>query len=204
MVWDTAVRQCGAIRVSSIEELIDVMKALVYFPVVKGDRVGITGGSGGQSVVTADVFAEANLRVPPLTKKSYDKLATFFDLTGGGYRNPIDTANANGRRMKEIIEVLEKDDNVDNVVLLMNAHARVLGHLEDNINMIIQVKKTSRKPVMTILSWTFSPEGVKQAGEIIAMLRKGGVPAFVSPERCAFALRKAFEYYDMKDAIGSV
>lgn len=47
VVWESAVRQCGAVPVATIEELIDTMKALVYLPPVFGDRVGIAGGSGG-------------------------------------------------------------------------------------------------------------------------------------------------------------
>ena len=92
-VWDAAIRQCGAIKVVKLEELIDTLKALLYLSPVRGDRVAITGGSGGQSVAIADVFAEAGLKVPLLGQESYDELATFFTLIGGSYGNAIDTGN---------------------------------------------------------------------------------------------------------------
>ncbi len=198
-IWDSAVRQGGAIRVSKMEELIDTLKALAYLPEVPGEGVGITGGSGGQSVVTADVFTEAGLKVPALTRKSYDELATFFDMIGGAYQNPVDTANTNNRRMKRIMEILVRDENIDSMVLLMNA--RSSDTMEEHINSVIDISRNTFKPVMVILSWSFSPDGVKLAGEIIQGFQSGGVPVFISPERGAFALRKALDYYNMKQEI---
>ena len=92
-IWESAVRQCGAVIVYSIEELADTLNAILNLRPVYGNRVGIAGGSGGQSVAIADVFAENGLRVPALTKKSYDELASFFMLIGAGYRNPVNRAS---------------------------------------------------------------------------------------------------------------
>lgn len=121
-VWETALRQCGAMPVAGMEELIDAIKALLYLPPVRGDRVGVAGGSGGQSVVVADLFSEAGLRVPALTPKSYDELANFFSLIGGGCPNPIDTGgNVNRREMRRIMQILARDDHIDNLVLISGA-----------------------------------------------------------------------------------
>jgi len=198
-IWDAAVKQCGAVKVSSMEELIDTLKAILYLPPVKGNRVGITGVSGGQSVAIADTFAEAGLKVPLLTRESYDELATFFTLIGGGYRNPIDTANQNRREIKRIIEILERDANIDNLVLLINARFGPAGPGEAYINLLIETRKKTSKPVIAILSWAFSPEDVQQAGDVIKKLQDGGVPTFIALDRGAFALRKALEYYNLKN-----
>ncbi|MFC2038436.1 CoA-binding protein [Chloroflexota bacterium] len=200
-VWESVVRQGGALSVSSMEELIDTIKALVYMPEVAGPGVGVTGGSGGQSVVIADVITEAGLEVPPLTEKSYDKMASFFDLIGGAFKNPVDTANTNRERMKPIMEVLVGDDNINTLMLLMNARSGPGGQSDEQINNIIEIKKNTTKPVMVVLSWSFSPEGVEKAGEITMKLREGGVPAFITPERGAFALRKVLDYYILKQSI---
>ena len=202
-IWDALVRQCGAVEVSSMEELIDTLKAILYLPPVRGDRVGITGVSGGQSVAIADVFAEAGLKVPLLTRESYNELATFFTLIGGGYRNPIDTANQNRREMKRIMEILERDANIDNLVLLVNARFGPAGPGDAYINLLIDARKKTSKPVMAILSWAFSPEDVQQAGDVIQKLQDGGVPTFIALERGAFALRKALDYYNLKNGISS-
>ena len=202
-IWDAAVRQCGAIKVAKMEELIDTLKALLYLPPVCGDRVGITGGSGGQSVAIADVFAEAGLRVPLLTQKSYDELATFFTLIGGGCLNPIDTANANRREMKRIMEILERDANIDNLVLLTGVGFGPAGPAEALIDLLIDMRQKKSKPVMAVLSWSFSPGDVQQAGDVIQKLQSSGVPAFITLERGARALRNALDYYNLKSSVST-
>ncbi len=201
-IWDAAVRQCGAINVARIEELVDTLKALLYLTPVRGNKVGITGGSGGQSVAIADVFAEAGLKVPLLTQESYDELATFFTLIGGGYRNPIDTANQNRRELVRIMEILERDANIDSLVLLVAARFGTTEQLE-TLNSVVDIRKRTSKPMMAILSPSFSPGGVEQAGYVIQKLQGGGVPTFIALERGARALRNALDYYSSKSSISS-
>jgi acyl-CoA synthetase (NDP forming) len=202
-IWEAAVRQCGAIKVASLEELVDTLKALLYLSPVRGDRVAVTGGSGGQSVAIADVIAEAGLRMPLLTQESYDELATFFSLIGGGYRNPIDTGNVNRREMKRILEILERDANIDNIVLLLTARMGTGGLVDRDIDLMTTIRERSPKPVMAILSLSFSPGDVEQAGNIIQKFQQGGVPAFIALERGARALKNTLDYYHLKDSAGS-
>ena len=201
-IWDAAVRQCGAVTVPGLEELVDTLKALLYLSPVYGDRVGITGGSGGQSVAIADIFAEAGLRVPLLTKESYDELATFFTLIGGGYRNPIDTGNANRMEIKRIIEILEQDANIDNLVLLTTASLRfsTAEQLQSQIDLMADVKKRASKPVMAILPFS-TPEEMRSSREVTKKFQDGGIPTFPTLERGANALRNALDYYTLKKSI---
>jgi len=198
-IWDAAVRQCGAIKVARMEELIDTIKALLLLEPVTGNRVAITGGSGGQSVAIADAFAEVGLKVPMLSKESYDELATFFTLIGGGYLNPIDTGNTNRREIRHIMDILDRDKNTDNLVLLVNARMGPGGPPNAMIDLLKEIRKKSKKPILAIIPPSFSSEDIQGASEVMAQLQDGGVPAFLSLERGAFALRKALDYYDMKN-----
>jgi len=202
-IWESAVRQCGAIPVASIEELIDTLKALLFLPSVRGYRVGITGGSGGQSVAIADVFAEAGLSVPNLTQESYDELASFYTLIGGGYRNPVDTGNVNRREMGRILEILGQDANIDNLVLLSGARFGNPEQLENQVNLLVDIRERTSKPVMAVVSCSFNPRDVEQAGTVIQKLQDSGIPAFISLERGAHALKNALDYYIHKDSISS-
>ncbi len=196
-VWNSAVKQCGAISVGNLDQMIDTLKALLYLPPVKGNRVGVTGVSGGQSVAISDAFGEAGLRVPTLTKESYDELASFYSLIGGGYRNPIDTANQNGREIRRIIDILERDANIDNLALLVSVMGPGVPP-GGNVKMLAEVRRTTTKPLVAILVWAFSGQDVDQAGKLAAELQGAGIPAFLSLERGAFALKKAWEYYSNK------
>ncbi len=198
-IWDAAVKQCGAIQVQNMEELIDTLAALLYLPPVRGNRVGITGGSGGQSVALSDAFAEAGLTVPELTQKSYDEFATFFKLVGGSYRNPIDTGMFNRESTRRIIEILDRDANIDNLVFLQWYIGR-FPRPEDLelISIIIEVKKRLTKPIAVIFPTFSTPENMQQAIQAGEKLRATGIPSFYTIEGVARALRNTLDYYNFK------
>lgn len=197
-VWDAAIRQCGAVAVSRLEELIDTMKALLFLPPVTGDRVAITGGSGGQSVAIADVFAEAGLKVPKLSQQSYDELLSFYNLVGGGYLNPVDTGNTNAMQIGRIVEILLRDTSTDSLVVLANTSLGPIGPLEEKIALLIETRKKTTRPILAIIPSWFAPDDVARVREVIKKLQDGGIPAYTTLERGAFALRKALEYYTLK------
>jgi acyl-CoA synthetase (NDP forming) len=202
-IWDAAVRQCGAIKVARMEELIDTLKALLYLVPVYGNKVAVTGGSGGQSVAIADTLAEAGLRLPQLSQESYAEFATFFSLIGGGYRNPVDTGNVNRRQMVRILDILERDTNTDNIVLLLTARAGYpMMQVETLINTVAELKKKTTKPVLAIISHSSSPADGQVAGDLLQKLQAGGVPAFIGLERGAQALKNTLEYYRLKNSGG--
>ncbi len=197
-IWEASMHQCGAIKVYSIEELTDTLNAILYLHSVHGNRVGIAGGSGGQSVAIADVFAENGLKVPALTKESYDQLASFFMLIGAGYRNPIDPG-LNRREITRIMNILETDTNIDNLVLMTSVMsvARASEQLEKEINLLLDLRKRTLKPIAVVLGH-YLPEAVQETRVIAQRLRDGGIPMFVSPERGARAMRNALEYHNLK------
>jgi len=200
-IWDAVVRQCGAIKVARMEELIDTLKALLYLSPVRGDRVAImAGGSGGQTVAIADVFAEAGLRVPQLTQESYDELASFFILVGASCRNPIDTGRTNRPEMRRILEILERDANTDNLMLLTSIRTRTPEEIETDIDFMANIRERTTKPVMTIVSFS-TPNEMEEARNTTQKFQERGIPAFPSMERGALALRNTLDYYSLKSSI---
>ena len=206
-IWNATMRQHGAVNVEGINQLIDTLKALLYASPIFGKRVAVAGGSGGESVDIADAVMEAGMEVPPLTKESNDELTSFYNIIGGGYGNPIDTGNSNREQMARIMDIIERDTNIDNIVILMwlgmsgsgsgqssgseNPSDEIPGGPES----VIALKKKTKKPVLGVLNVPFAPAGVEEARRMIKDLQKGGVPVFVSIERAAMALRKALDYH---------
>lgn len=200
-VWDSALRQCRAVQVSRQEELIDTLKALLYLSPVMGSRVAAVGGSGGGSVAVADAFAEAGLKLPPLSRESYDEFATFWTLIGGGYRNPVDTYNTNRREMKRILDILGRDANTDTIVALFAArHAGPGGQapVDAQLKPFADINETTHKPVMAIITGSSSAETQAAALDLMAKLQAMGIPAFPGMERGAQALKNTVEYYRMR------
>ena len=196
--WDAAVRQCRAVKVGRMEDMIDTLKALLFLPPVKGDTVAAVGGSGGQSVAIADALAEAGLKLPPLSDASNADFAAWFNLVGGGYKNPVDTLNTNRRQMRRILEILERDTNTDNIVLLFTVHAGAGGMSEAALAPMLEMRQRTDKPVLAVIGHQHTPEEVQAAIELMGRLQSAGIPAFLGMERGAFALRNALEYYRVK------
>jgi len=199
-VWDSAIRQYGALSVDNLEEFIDTMNGLIHLSPVHGDRVALVGGSGGQSVAIADAFARAGLIVPMLTQDSYDKLATFFSLVGAGCRNPIDPGS-NRSQMIRILDIIMQDANIDNLVLLASASLwqHMPTYIEDFLNVAETVRKQATKPVMAILPCFSTPDNVQQVREISKKLLDIGIPSFPTFERGARALANVWNYYNRHD-----
>ncbi len=196
-IWDAAVKQCGAVTVARLDEMIDTVKALLYLAPVHGDRVAVAGGSGGQSVAIADVFTEAGLKVPTLTKASYDEFASFFTLIGGGYRNPIDTGNPNREQMRRIMYILERDENIDNLVMVLSLRWSRLEQLQDYVKLLGELRARSPKSISAIAPF-YSPREMTDVRTLTQQLQAVNVPAFTTMERGAFALKKALFYYSFR------
>ncbi|MBN1380775.1 MAG: CoA-binding protein [Deltaproteobacteria bacterium] len=196
-LWEAAVRQCGAINVLTMDDLIDTTKALIFLPTVEGNRMAIAGGPGGQSVISTDIFAEAGLNVPELTEESYAELDTFFLKVGGSYRNPIDSAGPVRRDMKRVMGILAKDANIDNIFYIVSTRpGRNIGpeQLAETLDTLASIKKTSSKPLITAVFFC-TPDSQSVCREVMFTLQDMGIPAFPSVPRAAAALKKALVYY---------
>ena len=104
--------------------------------------------------------------------------------------------------MKRIMEILERDANVDNLVLLTSAIPRMAGQTDRDTAMLAEIRQRTPKPVAVILGFQ-SPEAVQAAREVAQRFREGGIPTFISLERGAKALKNALEYYVLKQRINA-
>ncbi|TDB95553.1 CoA-binding protein [Nonomuraea longispora] len=88
-IWEAAAEQAGAALVSGQDDLIGV---LAYFQAhgsrpASGDGVLVVGPSGGASVLAADAFDAAGVRLDPLPDDAYDELRTLGVVATG---NPLE------------------------------------------------------------------------------------------------------------------
>jgi acyl-CoA synthetase (NDP forming) len=195
-VWNTAMKQCGAIQVRSEEELTNTLKAFVFLPDFRGDRLAIAGGSGGSSVTSADTFVEAGFKIPALAQNSYDELETFFGEVGGSFRNPIDNAGPIRRDMKRVIRILAEDENIDNLIYIVGTRPgkhilpMQLQNVMDNIRYFREI---SGKFVAAIVA-IFNPDAAQESADVLKALQEAGIPVFSSYEYAATALMNVLEY----------
>lgn len=91
-VWSGLLRQAGAIRVYSIEEMVDVLMALLRVTPPKGVNVCVLGNGGGASVMATDELERAGLRMAPMPEAIRERMKEFIDLANSMLRNPIDVS----------------------------------------------------------------------------------------------------------------
>jgi len=202
-IWDAATRQAGALSVESLEEMVDVLKGLLYIKPGAGKRVGLIAMTGGQSVVIADAFGQAGLEVPLLSAASYEKLESFFNIIGGSYRNPLDAGGtlAMGFRMdnlQRMLDILDEDPNIDAIAIetavayLMRRGILHSSLLDSLLQLLADHKERSRKPFLMVLQ-AGQMEG--ETAEIRGKFLARGIAAFGSFQQGANALAKVVVYH---------
>jgi len=203
-VWEAVIKQSGAIMVEGMEELVDTLKALFHLPPVRGERVAVVGGAGGDSVAITDILSRFGLKVPLLTQKSYDELDTFFSLVGGSYRNPVDTDIGRNRpQLERIMQILAQDENIDSILLLSRVAHLFANELQRvDVAAAVNTRKKTAKPVLAVVRYS-TPEHMAQAIEEKQLFQAGGVPVFPTMERGACALKNVVDYYRRRDSMES-
>jgi acyl-CoA synthetase (NDP forming) len=206
-VWDAAVRQAGAVASDTIDDTIDVLKALLFCKPATNGRLGLMAMTGGQSVVITDAFVRAGLEVPLLTAASYEKLAGFFNIIGGSYRNPLDMGGTIGfggssEQLQRLFDILDEDEHVDAIAMELASGFMARrwqadpASLDSLLELLVAHRERSAKPFVTILHPGHAEEITAQAR---ARVTERGLPVFPSFERAAVALRRAIDYWRSRD-----
>ncbi|GAA4416137.1 6-carboxyhexanoate--CoA ligase [Advenella faeciporci] len=98
-VIDAVFRRYGALRVHSIEALLDIAHAaslLLPGKLPKGDRITVVAASGGFGIMMADATVKAGLTLATLTEQAKAKIKAVLPLAGTN--NPVDaTAQVSSR-----------------------------------------------------------------------------------------------------------
>ncbi|MCX6024146.1 MAG: hypothetical protein NTZ05_20920, partial [Chloroflexi bacterium] len=200
-LWDAMLRQAGAVKVNSLEEMIDTAKALInldHLENVGPERRGaLFALSGGHASEIADVFGRYGYGVPALSQESYDELATFALIAGGSFHNPFEGAAVRTEEMMgRALSVVDRDPNIDLVVMEIASALPTRGPtaLQDRLATIQEFRSKSSKPFIAVLSGNFPRAGEQLLLDLDRALTDAGIPAFRSMERGARALRNALDY----------
>jgi len=183
-VYDAALRQCGAMRVHTIEEMFDLCKGLLYVPPLKGRRVAIVTNSGGPGVLAADRAEEVGLEVAEPSPELKEKLSGFLP-SHCALKNPIDLTvegTEDGYR-KTLLAVLQEYD----AALALNVATPYL----DSVPLArgtCDAAEESGQPVVA----SFLPGPI--VAESVAWLQERGIPNFATGERAVAVLARMGDY----------
>ncbi|MBE9509010.1 MAG: acetate--CoA ligase family protein [Chloroflexi bacterium] len=191
-VYDAALRQCGAIRVHTIEEMFDLCKGFLYVPPLQGHRLAIVTNSGGPGVLAADWAEEIGLNVAEPSPAMKEKLSELLPAHCA-LRNPIDLTvegTEDGYR-ETLLAVLQEYD----AALALNIATPYL----DSVPLargVCDAAEQSGKPVVA----AFLPRQI--VIEAITYLQERGIPNFATGERATTALAGMADYAESRIANG--
>ncbi len=121
--FDAAVRQAGAVRVRSIEELFDLARVLATQPLPRGRCLTIVTNGGGLGIVAADAARDAGLVVTPLAEDVRARLRAVLPPTAS-VGNPVDlVGDADAARFANALHALGPGHGADALLVLLTAQA---------------------------------------------------------------------------------
>ena len=176
--FDAAVRQAGALRVTTLEELFDVARALVTGRTPPGRRVILVTNGGGLGILATDAARDAGLDVAPLPEAAQARLAAVLP-PHAATTNPVDLiGDAPPSRYGDALHVLAGESASLVVMLAPQAATDAAGVART----MLGATRDWSTPVLGV----FAGGARVQPG--ITALEEGGVPCYPFPERAVRAL----------------
>jgi acyl-CoA synthetase (NDP forming) len=196
IVFDTALRQAGAIRVQGLDEFFDLAKVFEYYPPLAGNRIAIASFSGGEGVITTDFCHFNGLTLAEPTSESVKKLHTIFP-SWEIPANPFDTGVSSQFRpgidvVSVFAETLADDPNVDCLAIQMGGPPQLAGMapLERTEKLVTFYRDVVRRG-KAIALWTTDPRSTK---DMVDALEAARIPVYPSAERAVRALGALYRY----------
>jgi acyl-CoA synthetase (NDP forming) len=195
-IWESALRQAGAIEVRTLDELVDAVLAFQCLPAIESGGVALIGSGGGTGVLGADECEEAGLTVPPLPEETMAALRRFIPEEGTGLRNPVDIPfRQNRQQFQETINIVASRSEIASLIIHLQ-----IDHLLDLLgekelanwtNALVAIARDCAKPVIVVFRTSAFPEAVKALLEQQQILTPAGIPVYPTIRRAAQAISMA-------------
>lgn len=206
-LWDDLLRQAGAVRVFSLEELIDMAVTFSYLSFPMGRRVAILGVGGGATVLAGDDCARAGLVVPKFSGEVRGELASLLqDQAGTILDNPMDISlEAWKTGYGQILDRLAKYRFIDftlvHIPLGLSPYQLSVQHKLWDLLLVdvIKARRESAKPVILVLHLPTFLEDYMWMLDSQRLCYEAGVPVYHSVANAARAIDRFLSYYEHRD-----
>jgi acetyltransferase len=171
--FDAAVKQAGALRAGTVEELFDLARGLVSQPLPRGRRLLVVTNGGGLGIVATDAAREAGLAVDPLDAAVRGRLAAVLPPTAG-LANPVDlVGDADAARYSNALHAIG-GAGADAALVVLTAQAAT-----DSLGVARAVIGATR-------GWSIPVAGAFVGGARVApgarAFEEAGIPCYPFPE----------------------
>jgi acetyltransferase len=177
---DTLLRQCGVIRVNTMQEMFTLAQAFANQPLPKGPRVAVVTNAGGPGILAVDHLIGADVELAEFGPATRRKLQKALPPEASA-ANPIDMiASADGERYGAVLGPVLADRNVDAALVIFVTPVYI-----DALKVAREIVAAAKKGGKTILTCFM---GKTRSSEAVALLKDSGIPVYSFPEEASAAL----------------
>jgi len=180
-IYDAVLRQYGAYRARTAEEMVDVAYAASRGVYPASDRLGLITISGGVGALMADEAADRGLAVPPMPEAAQSRLKALIPFASP--RNPVDLTAQPFNDIALVarnLEIMLREGGYDSVVAFFTSVAGSPA-IAEPLRRVIRDLRGIRPDCLFVLS-ALIPDALKAAYEA------DGVPVFEDPSRAVAAV----------------
>jgi len=205
-IFDGLCKQAGALRVESMEELVDVAVTFRFVKKLNGPNIVVVGGGGGASVLAADDLDAAGLKLPTLLPETLDALAKVTNEAGTSIRNPIDTTSLwQEGGFENTLTPCVMAPNADAVLYhtsfgagpgsrFGDVRARMAGQVET----IRKLRDQTGKPIVVAIRSATSAEALAQSQDFVDACWRAGIATYPTIARAGVALARLLDWQRMR------
>jgi len=206
LIFDSMLKQAGAIRACNLEEFFDLAKAFEFLDLPHGNRLAIINLSGGEGVMATDACEMSGLELARLSDKTHEKLKRVFPPWEIPL-NPFDAGVCMEFHLSDLkvffdtFSAIPGDENVDCTIMQMPP---TLSHFisssrkeskekasfltEQYMELILNMRGNGKPFAM----WCSSMDS--RESELIELVESHSLPVFQSSERAIKCLSALYRY----------
>ena len=179
-IYDALLKQSGAIRVDTMEELFDYATAFSKQPLPMNGDLVIVSNAGGPAIISTDACSKLGIKMAKIEeiRKKIDAVIPPW----GSSRNPVDiVGDADYNRFENVLNEVLKHKNVGSVISMCTPSATL--NYDKLAEVIVSMSKKYKKTMLASLMGL--DEGITNR-EILA---NGDVPYYTYAEGSIRALK---------------
>jgi acyl-CoA synthetase (NDP forming) len=210
LVLDGVLKQAGAIRVYSLEEMVDVLVTLYLLPRPRGRRVTIVGAGGGSTVLATDDWARNGFVLPQLPPAILEELRQSIPNEAGLIlHNPVDLSMfAFGPNSEFFLTTLVNREDFADLTVCHQGFGQsgwipsdtTEAVLDNAIDAYLKVKSKADRPMLVVLQHLVSGwDWQKGVEDVQKRCTAAGIPVYHSMFGAAKAVDTVLRYYERRN-----
>ena len=196
MIYDTAFKRAGIVRVNEIADLFNCAEVLGTQPLPCGSNIAIITNAGGPGIMATDAMVSLGGKIASLSPQTMETLNSALPHFWS-HGNPIDIiGDAKADRYRTVVEACLKDENVDGLLIIYTAQA--VGQPVEVAQSIVELVKSQAYQNKTILTSFMGYGAVEEANKVF---NENNIPTYSTPEQAVKTYMYMYQYKSNLDLL---